>query len=65
VLSLLPAVLLHISLQSRHRSLWVTGYVLSLIAVTPHIGDLLTLAPRFHRAALLVVTLGFTVLTAI
>src|ERR1700675_1714502 len=33
VLSLLPAVLLHISLQAEHRSLWVSGYVLSIIAV--------------------------------
>ncbi len=65
VLSLLPAVLLHICLQSRHRVLWITGYVLSLIAVTLHIVDLLTQAPRFHYAALLIVTLGFTGLTAI
>src|SRR5580693_3642925 len=28
-LSLLPAVLLHISLQSEHRTLWVSGYFLS------------------------------------
>jgi two-component system LytT family sensor kinase len=65
VLSLLPAVLLHISLQARHRSLWIAGYVLSLIAVALHIVDLLTQAPRFHYAALLIVTIGFTVLTAI
>jgi len=65
VLSLLPAVLLHISLESRHRALWIGGYLLSLIAVALHIGDLLTQAPRFHYAALLVVTLGFTGLTAI
>jgi hypothetical protein len=65
VLSLLPAVLLHISLQARHRSLWISGYVLSLTAVALHIVDLLTQAPRFHYAALLIVTIGFTVLTAI
>jgi hypothetical protein len=65
VLSLLPAVLLHISLGSRHRVLWVSGYLLSSIAVMLHIGDLLTQAPRFHYAALLLVTLGFSALTAI
>jgi two-component system LytT family sensor kinase len=65
VLSLLPAVLLHISLASSHRALWISGYVLSLIAVTLHVGDLVTDSPRFHYAALLLVTLGFTGLTAI
>jgi len=32
VLSLLPAVLLHISLKSRHRFLFVSGYTLSFLA---------------------------------
>lgn len=63
VLSLLPAVLLHISLQSRPRFLWVTGYVVSVIAVVLHVGDLVTTAPRFHYAAILLVTIGFGVLT--
>lgn len=65
VLSLLPAVLLHISLGSHHRALWVSGYLLSLIAAALHVTDLLTQAPRFHYAALLLVTLGFTGLTAL
>ena len=65
VLSLLPAVLLHISLQAHHRALWVSGYVLSAAAVALHIGDLVTGAPRFHYAALLLVTLGFGLLTAV
>jgi hypothetical protein len=38
VLSLLPAVLLHISLQSRRRPIWIAGYVLSGAAVALHIG---------------------------
>ncbi|MDP9055472.1 MAG: histidine kinase [Acidobacteriota bacterium] len=63
VLSLLPAVLLHISLQSRHRFIWIGGYAVSAIAVVLHIGDLATGAPRFHYAAILLVTIGFTVLT--
>ena len=65
VLSILPAVLLHISLESHHRTLWMSGYVLSLTAVALHVVDLITGAPRFHYAALLLVTLGFAWLTAI
>lgn len=65
VLSLLPAVLLHISLESRHRAVWLSGYGLSAIAVALHVVDLLTQAPRFHYAALLLVTAGFAVLTVI
>jgi two-component system LytT family sensor kinase len=65
VLSLLPAVLLHISLRSRPRFLWITGYVVSAISVLLHVGDLITSAPRFHYAAILLVTIGFAVLTTV
>jgi hypothetical protein len=65
VLSFLPAVLLHISLGSDHRPLWMSGYVLSVIAVLLHAGDLLTGAPRFHYAALILITAGFACLTII
>ena len=65
VLSLLPAVLLHISLESRHRALWVAGYVLSAVAIALHWSDLLTRAARLHYAALLLVVLGFGGLTII
>jgi hypothetical protein len=65
VLSLLPAVLLHISLESRHRALWVSGYVLSFAAVALHMSDILTREPRSHNAALLLVTVGFVALTLI
>jgi two-component system, LytTR family, sensor kinase len=63
VLSLLPAVLLHISLRSRRRAVWIGGYVLSGVAVALHLADWLTHAPALHYAALLVVTLGFAALT--
>ena len=63
VLSLLPAVLLHISLRSRPRLLWISGYVVSGAAVALHIGDLVTGAPRFHYAAILLITIGFAGLT--
>jgi two-component system, LytTR family, sensor kinase len=69
VLSLLPAVLLHISLESEHRPIWrpiwIGGYVLSAGAVILHIADLATGRPSLHFAALLLVTIGFAVLTAI
>jgi two-component system, LytTR family, sensor kinase len=65
VLSLLPAVLLHISLGAHHRQLWIGGYMLSGIAVALHVADLMTRSPSFHYAALLVVTVGFAILTAI
>jgi two-component system LytT family sensor kinase len=65
VLSLLPAVLLQISLGAAHRALWISGYVLSIAAVTLHVADLLTQARRLHYAALLLVTFGFGGLTII
>jgi two-component system, LytTR family, sensor kinase len=65
VLSLLPAVLLHISLESRHRALWVSGYALSFAAVALHVAEVFRPAPRYHNAALLLVTIGFTALTVI
>jgi two-component system LytT family sensor kinase len=63
VLSLLPAVLLHISLEADHRAVWMSGYVLSVTAIGLHIIDLVTRAERFHYAALLLVTVGFGALT--
>jgi len=72
VLSLLPAVLLHISLQSHpgplgthQRPIVIGGYVLSSGAIILHIGDLATGRPSLHFDALLLVTIGFAVLTAI
>ncbi|HTC35183.1 MAG TPA: histidine kinase [Bryobacteraceae bacterium] len=65
VLSLLPAVLLHISLESQHRPIWIGGYGVSCSAIVLHIADLVTGRPSFHFAALLVVTLGFAALTIV
>src|SRR5580698_3614764 len=75
VLSLLPAVLLHISLESEHRlesehppiwrSIWIGGYVLSSGAIILHIADLVAGRPSLHFDALLLVTIGFAILTAI
>ena len=65
VLSLLPAVLLHISLGASRRALSVSGYVISSLAVVLHITDLVTGAPRFHYAAILLITIGFGCLTVL
>jgi two-component system, LytTR family, sensor kinase len=65
VLSLLPAVLLRISLGTHHRTLWLSGYVLSFAAIALHVADLITGSPRLHFAALLLVTVGFAMLTAL
>jgi two-component system, LytTR family, sensor kinase len=63
VLSLLPAVLLHISRQSRPPFIWMSGYAVSAMAVVLHVSDLITAQPRFHYAAILLVTIGFAALT--
>ncbi len=63
VLSLLPAVLLHISLDGHLRSIWIAGYVLSVSAVIAHFAELLSPTAQFHNFALLSITSGFGVLT--
>jgi hypothetical protein len=64
VLSLLPAVLLHLSLQGRHRALAVCGYVLSTIAVAMHFREISGNGAAIHQQALLLITIGFLVLAA-
>jgi hypothetical protein len=65
VLSLLPAVLLRISLGPERKLLSISGYVISSVAVVLHFADLVTDAERFHYAAILLVTIGFGTLAAI
>jgi len=64
-LSLLPAVLLHISLQHRMAALRITAYVLSGAAVALHVFELWTRQAELHRAGLLVITMGFGILTLV
>jgi len=64
-LSLLPAVLLHISVRNRYRLLWIAGYGVCAAAVLLHIADVVTRAPGLHYAALLVIIAGFGTLTVI
>jgi two-component system, LytTR family, sensor kinase len=64
VLSLLPAVLLHISLRESQPYVVRAGYVLSAIAVAMHSSEAFVNAPALHQWALLLITAGFFVLTA-
>jgi len=65
VLSILPAVLLQLSLEGRARKVCVTGYALSAIAAGLHLSELITPDPRFHQAALWLIVLGFGILAVI
>jgi hypothetical protein len=62
-LSLLPALLLHISMNGRPRVLIVAGYVLSAVAVGMHISELRFGSPEIHHTALNVTAFGFALLT--
>jgi len=65
VLSLLPAVLLDLSLGGRFRSIIASGYVLSVIAVSMHLWEVFQPDLHFHELALLLITVGFGALTAV
>ena len=65
VLSLLPAVLLHISLEGSQKPLVAAGYLLSSAAVMMHFWEIGGNGARLHQMALLLITIGFLVLTAI
>lgn len=65
VLSLLPAVLLHISLEDTRPALVGCGYLLSTIAVGMHFWEIRGDGAELHQAALLLITIGFLVLTGI
>jgi len=64
-LSLLPAVLLHISLAGRNRPLAAAGYVLGAAAAGMHFVEIRGDAAAWHQAALLLTTTGFLALTAL
>jgi two-component system LytT family sensor kinase len=65
VLSLLPAVLLHLWLEDGRRPLVFSGYVLSLVAVGMHFWEIRGNGAALHQAALLLITIGFLGLTGI
>ena len=63
VLSLLPAVLLHVALAGRWRGLLASGYVLSFTAVSMHFLEIRRDGAALHQRALLLITVGFLLLT--
>jgi len=65
VLSLLPAVLLHLSLTDGFDSLVAMGYGLSAAAISMHLWELLHPDAGYQRRALFLITAGFSILTAI
>ncbi len=65
VLSLLPAVLLHLSLGDRQPALTVCGYVLSAVAIVMHFRETYANGAALHQEALLLITIGFLALTAV
>ncbi|MCU1235554.1 MAG: signal transduction histidine kinase, LytS [Candidatus Solibacter sp.] len=62
VLSLLPAVLLHVSLVNSRPWLVTSGYLLSGIAIVMHFWEIAGNGATLHQSALLVITVGFLVL---
>ena len=65
VLSLLPAVLLQLSLGDSQPAVVVCGYVLSAVAVGMHFWEIAGNGAALHQDALLLITVGFLALTAI
>jgi two-component system, LytTR family, sensor kinase len=63
VLSLLPAVLLHLSIGNLWPSLTGIGYVLSAAAVVMHFQEIRGGGAALHQRALLLITIGFVLLT--
>ena len=62
VLSLLPAVLLHVSLEDSRPVLVGAGYLLSAVAIGMHFWEIAGNGEALHQTALLLITIGFLVL---
>ncbi len=65
VLSLLPAVLLQIALQRQLPAIARAGYAVSALAIVLHVSELSVKGSIPHQAALLLVAVGFAILTAL
>ena len=65
VLSLLPAVLLHLSVGDSRPALVRFGYLLSAVAVGMHFWEFHGNGEALHRKALMLITIGFLLLTAL
>jgi len=64
-LTMLPPVLLHLSVGERNRSLVIAGYALGAIASGMHFVEIRGHAAQWHQAAILVTTIGFVLLTGL
>jgi len=62
-LSVLPAVLLHMSIGNTWPTLTGAGYVLSAVAVVMHFQEIRGDGATLHQQALLLITIGFVLLT--
>ncbi|HXA48937.1 MAG TPA: histidine kinase [Candidatus Acidoferrum sp.] len=62
-LSLLPAVLLHVWLHDGRKPIVAAGYLLSAVAVAMHFRETPGGGAALHQAALLLITIGFLLLT--
>ena len=65
VLSLLPAVLFDLCLRGRFRVLVRLGYVLSVVSILLHLGELAADHPAYHRLGLALITVGYGAFTCI
>ncbi len=65
VLSLLPAVLLHLSLEGRLRGVVIAAYSLSVVALVLHLLNLRQAQGAPKQFALILIPVGFGVLTSI
>jgi len=63
VLSLLPAVLLQIALQGKLAGVTNAGYAISAAAILLHVSELFVSGQAPHQTALLMVAVGFGILT--
>ena len=61
-LSLLPAVLLHVSLEGSRPVLVRAGYLLSAVAIGMHFREIAGNGEALHQTALMLITVGFLVL---
>jgi hypothetical protein len=65
VLSLLPAVLLHVSLEHSRPWLVRAGYLLSTAAIGMHFWEIVGNGAALHQSALMLITVGFLVLAVV
>jgi len=65
VLSLLPAVLLQVAMQGKHRAIAMAGYAVSAGAILLHVCELLSPGSSLRQIALFLIAGGFGLLTVI